>query len=207
MDLVTGRLSQNRLRNLPLRCRSRSFPDSCRNSRPVFPEAPCRRGLIYVCVRSRAPFGLPSRALWARIDFSQMILATAGFCSRKYVSCSLTIRIDRRAGLAVAEFLLRLSLKLGLLDLNADDRCKALADILTGQSAGSLFFQKLIFLRIIVKSLRQRVLETSQMGTALRCVDIVDEGIDIFRVGIVVLHRHLDKYLVLDALAVDNRSS
>ena len=32
-----------------------------------------------------------SRALLARIDFSQMILATAGFCSKKYVSCSLTI--------------------------------------------------------------------------------------------------------------------
>ena len=43
------------------------------------------------------------------------------------------------------------------------------------------------------------------MGTALRGIDIVDESIDIFRVGIVMLHRHLDKYLVLDALAVDNR--
>ena len=43
------------------------------------------------------------------------------------------------------------------------------------------------------------------MRTALRGIDIVDECVDIFRVGIVMLHRHLDKYLVLDALAVNNR--
>ena len=113
-------------------------------------------------------------------------------------------RINRRAGLAVAEFLLRLSLKLRLLDLNADDRCKALADILTAECR-LIFLQKLIFLRIVIKSLRQSTLETSQMRTALRGIDIVDECVDIFRVGIVMLHRHLDKYLVLDALAVDNR--
>ena len=47
------------------------------------------RAVFLLLVRSLA-FLAASLALCARIDFSQMLLATCGFCSRKYLSCSLT---------------------------------------------------------------------------------------------------------------------
>ena len=44
---------------------------------------------VFLLVRSRA-FLAASLALWARMDFSRITLATAGFCSRKIISCSET---------------------------------------------------------------------------------------------------------------------
>ena len=42
------------------------------------------------------------------------------------------------------------------------------------------------------------------MRPSLRGIDIVDKGIDVFRIGIIVLHRHFDENLVLLSLAVDD---
>ena len=44
---------------------------------------------VFLLVRSLA-FLAASLALCARSDFSHIIFATVGFCSRKYVSCSVT---------------------------------------------------------------------------------------------------------------------
>ena len=120
------------------------------------------------------------------------------------MSAARSRTIDGAARLAVAEFLLRLSLKLRLLDLDTDDRCKA-SRISSPLSAGSFSFRSLFFLRIIVKSLRQRALETSQMGTALRGIDIVDESYRYFPCRNRYAASPPRQIPCPDALAVDNR--
>ena len=43
------------------------------------------------------------------------------------------------------------------------------------------------------------------MGSALRGIDVVYEGVNIFRVGVIVLHGNLHIHVVLHSLAVDDR--
>ena len=80
---------QSRLRNHPLRCKSRSFSDLYPSSLPA-----CRAGLCFPAQSffssNPLPFlPLPLHAAPER-TFLQIVFATDGFCSRKYVSCSLT---------------------------------------------------------------------------------------------------------------------
>ncbi len=80
--------------------------------------------------------------------------------------------IHGSTGFAVAQLLLGLALELGLADLNADDGSQTLADIIAVQT-GLAVLQELIFPRVIIKGLGQRVFETGQVGSTLRSIDVI----------------------------------
>ena len=105
--------------------------------------------------------------------------------------------------LGIAQFLLRLSLELGLPDLDGNDRGQTFTDIFSRQVFLALF-QELLRPAVVIERLRQRVAEARQMRAALGRDDVVDKGIGGLVVAVVVLQRDLDQHAVLLALAVDD---
>ena len=111
--------------------------------------------------------------------------------------------VRRASRLDIAELLLRLSLELRILDLDADDRRHAFADIFAGQILFRIF-QKLVLSCVIIERLRQRVVEAGQVHTAFGRVDVVDEAVFARAVRIIVLQRDFDVDVVLRAFKIQN---
>ena len=42
------------------------------------------------------------------------------------------------------------------------------------------------------------------MGSTFRSIDVVYEGINIFRIGIIMLHRYFDKNMLLFPFTINN---
>ncbi len=57
---------------------------------------------------------------------------------------------------------------------------------------------------VVIEGFGQCIFKAREMGTALGRVDVVDKGINVFRIGIVVLHGNLNEDLLPLALAVDH---
>ena len=90
--LVLGRTAP---RNLPLRYRSHSSPDSCQNrSCKLSEEVTCCPCADFLLVRVTCLSGCLSGSL-CKNRFLNGSLATAGFCSRKISSCLLTTPVYR----------------------------------------------------------------------------------------------------------------
>ncbi len=111
--------------------------------------------------------------------------------------------VHRGSRLAVAEFLLCLTLKLRLGELHADNGRKTFADVLAVER-GLVVLDEFVRARVRVDRLRERVAETDQVHTAFRRRDIVDETVAVVVVCIVVLHRNLDVHIADAALAVND---
>ena len=102
--------------------------------------------------------------------------------------------VNGSARFAVSKLLLGLTLKLGLLELDADDSSQTLTDILAGKAVR--LFDELIGLGIGVKSLCQGVTETGKMCSALRGGDVVYKAVNTLVVTVVVLKGNLHRNAV-----------
>lgn len=107
------------------------------------------------------------------------------------MSCSVTRVVNGSARFAVSKLLFGLTLKLGLLELDADDSSQTLTDILAGKAVR--LFDELIGLGIGVKSLCQGVTETGKMCSALRGGDVVYKAVNTLVVTVVVLKGNLHR--------------
>ena len=111
--------------------------------------------------------------------------------------------LHRSLGLRGTQLLLRLSLELRILNLHRDNAGEALTNVLAGE-IGLRILQELMLPGIVVEGFCQCIFKTGKVGTALRGIDVVDEGIDVLRIGIVVLHGNLNEDLLPLTLAVDH---
>ena len=108
--------------------------------------------------------------------------------------------------LAVAQLGLGLTLELGLGHLDGDDGRQAFAEVvLSHLDLGflNLLAQLVVFIRIFLQRTSQGDTETSQVGTTLDGVDIVDVRVDVFRIVAVVEQGNLDGHTVLLRLQTD----
>ena len=111
--------------------------------------------------------------------------------------------VNRSSGFRIPQLLFRLSFKLRIFHLYTDNSRQTFPDILSGKIRFTVF-QQFISACIIVKSLRQRIPETYQMRTALRCINIIDKSIYAFVIGIIMLQGHLNIHAVPAALEIHN---
>ena len=111
--------------------------------------------------------------------------------------------LNRGLRLGVSELLLGLSFELRILDFYRNHGRETLTDIITTQIR-LRFLQELITAGIIIKGLRDRIFKTGEVGSTLRGIDVIDEGIGILGIGVVVLHRDLDEHMITLALTVDD---
>ena len=102
----------------------------------------------------------------------------------------------RRAGFRVAEPRFRLPLKLDAAHLQRDHRGEAFAEILPGKR-WHLVLQDAGFAAIIVQDLRESSFEARLMRAAFRGGNVVDIRENTLGVSIVVLHRNLNKNVIL----------
>ena len=107
----------------------------------------------------------------------------------------------------VAQFGLRLTFKLRLGYLDADDGCQSLAEVF----AGNLDLGLLDLLRdlrvgigVFLQCARQCHAESDEMRTAFDGVDVVNVGVNVLRVVGVVHHCHFDGHALLLGLQVDD---
>ena len=98
--------------------------------------------------------------------------------------------------LHVAELLLSLSFKLGILNLDADDCGDSLSDIISGEVL-VIVLENLVPSSVIVEGLSERISEAHQMHAAFRCVDVIYKTVFAVVVGIVVLESDFHIYIVL----------
>ena len=108
------------------------------------------------------------------------------------------------AGLGIAQLLLGLALKLGILDLDTDDGRDSFADILAGQVLVAVL-EDLVFAGVFVEGLGHRIAETDQVHAALGGIDIIDEAVFAVGVGVVVLHGDFHIDIVFGALEIHDR--
>ena len=110
--------------------------------------------------------------------------------------------INGTSCLTVAQFLLGLTFKLRIFNLDAYDHGKTFTDIITGKCLGVL--DQFIQSRIRIKSLCQCIFKTSQMGSAFRSRDVIYKTVGTFGVSIVVLHGNFHINIILHSFTVNN---
>ena len=110
--------------------------------------------------------------------------------------------VHHAADLAGTELGFGLALELRILHLDGDDGRQALADVLALE-VRLVVLEDLVPAAVIVDRPGHSGVEALQVGAAVRRGDVVGEGIDVLRVGVVILHGHFDQDAVLDAFGVD----
>ena len=105
-------------------------------------------------------------------------------------------RVHDPAHLAVAQLRLRLAFELRVWHLHRNDRRQPLANVLSLEVV-FFFLQELHAAGIFIDRTRQRRFETKLVRAAFVGVDVVRVTVDVFRVGIRELHRHIDDHIVL----------
>ena len=111
--------------------------------------------------------------------------------------------INSTSCLCISKLLFGLSFKLRILDLDTYNSCQTFSDIITGK-IGFTFLQKLIISCIIIKGFGQGIPETYQMGTTLRCIDVIYKTVGTLCVGIIVLHGHFHINTILCSFKIQN---
>ena len=110
--------------------------------------------------------------------------------------------VNESSYIGVAELLLGLSLKLCLRQLYGDNGGDTLAHILAGDLVVAL--DDVGFLAVGVYDPCQRRLEARLVHTALRGVDIVCKGLDVFVIAVVILQGYLGNGVALCCIHIDN---
>ena len=111
--------------------------------------------------------------------------------------------VDRAPRFNVAELLLGLAFKLRILDLDRNDRSQTFTDVFSGQVA-VCFAENICLPRIVIKCLRDRVMEADHVHAAFRRIDIVDKAVFRHIVGVVVLHSDFHIDVILRAVKIQD---
>src|SRR5215210_5767229 len=111
--------------------------------------------------------------------------------------------LDETLDLRVPELGLCLSLELGLLQLDRDDRGQTFPDVVAGKALLFLL-EKTLLPGVGVDRARQRRPETGEVRAAFVCVDVVGEREDGVLEAAVPLHRDLDVPYLLLTLEVED---
>ena len=111
--------------------------------------------------------------------------------------------LNRGLRLGISKLLLGLSLELRILDFDRNYGRETFTDIITTQIRLRVL-QELMTACIIVKGLRDRVFKTGEVGSTLRGIDVIDEGIGILSIGVIMLHRDLDEHMIPLTLTVND---
>ena len=109
--------------------------------------------------------------------------------------------MDERFSLSVAEFGLCLALELRLGELDGDDGCQALADVVTGNAILTLLDES-PSLTPPINGVGESGTEAFLVGSALDGVDGVGEGVDAGGVRSVPLHRNLQTHTLLGTVGL-----
>ena len=99
--------------------------------------------------------------------------------------------LDGALDVGVAELRLRLTLELGIGELDADDRGQALPDVIARRGC-SLLLRVPALARPVVERGVSAGAEAGDVGPAVDRVDVVREGEDVLGEAVVVLERDLD---------------
>ena len=111
-----------------------------------------------------------------------------GFSSRNLAQAIVHQRFDDAFHFAVAQLGLRLTFKLGIRQLHADDATSPSRTSSPDRFSLS-FFEEIVRDRVVVQRAGQRGLKTDQVRAAFVRVDVVGEGKDLLLIAVVVLHR------------------
>ncbi len=135
--------------------------------------------------------------LTCRDDLLDNTPGCRGILLEEFRQCFADGRFDNSLNIRIAQFGLRLPLKLRIRNAHGDDGGQALARVFALNCKVDIL-QQVVLGAIVVDRTSERGFEPDKMRAAFNRIDVVHIREDVLLVRVVVLHRHFD----VDAIAV-----